>query len=359
MKKVLVVYNTLKNGGVENVIMNITSNISKEGYQFDLVAFEKAETEIYNDRFRALGGTIYTVKQIKTGITIVDRLLNVMPKAYGIFKILKKNKYNAVHSHQSFESGLVMLVSYLAKVKVRITHSHFGGLKPGNKIDAIMRNFNRRLICNYATHKVACSENAYEWLYGENTDKKVIIYNGIDLEKFDGRKNDRKDNTINFINVGRYVESKNHTFLLDVFSELNKFRDNIKLTLVGYGELEEDVINKIKKLGLTDKVEMLPGNSNIVEVLRNQDYSIFPSKREGFSVSLVEFQAMKIPIFISSDITRESDLGICTFLNLNDSASSWAKSVNDYIEHDNGNRNVDLRKIDNKMIAKEIIEIYK
>ena len=359
MKKILVVYNTLKNGGVENVIMNITSNIIKEGYQFDLVTFDNAQTEVYNDKFRALGGTIYKVKQINTGITIVDRLLNILPKSYGLFKVLKSNKYNAVHSHQSFESGLVMFISYIARVKVRITHSHFGGLKAGSKIDAIIRKINRGLISKFATHKVACSENAYEWLFGLSTDKKVIIYNGIDLGEFDGKKNKDNVDTINFVNVGRYVESKNHMFLLDIFKELCKFRDNIKLTLIGYGELKEKIIKKIEELDLIEKVDLLPGNSNIVEILRRQDYSIFPSKREGFSVSLIEFQAMLIPVFLSSNITKESDLGICIFISLDDTPAIWAREINKYISNDNMKRKVDLNKIDNKSIAKKIIEIYK
>lgn len=358
MKKVLVVYNTLKNGGVENVIMNITRNLSDKDIQFDLVTFDNAETEVYNDKFRAYGGKIYKVKTPQTGKAIVDRLLGGVPKFFGLLKLMKNNDYCAVHSHQSFESGIVMMAAAFAKVKVRITHSHFGGLAPGSKLDAIVRKFNRGLISKYATHKVACAENAYEWLYGDNNDKKVIIYNGIDVEKF---KSDRvldKNGIINFVNVGRYVESKNHMFLIDTFYELAKVRDNIRLTLIGYGELEKNIKKAITDKGLSDKVDMLPGNSDVAKILKEMDYSIFPSKREGFSVSLVEFQASNIPCFVSTNITRESNLGICSFLDLEKGPKFWADYVDDYIKNDNAVRNIDLKKIDNRVIAEEFIKIY-
>lgn len=358
MKKVLVVYNNLKNGGVENVIMNITRNLHEEVI-FDLAVFDNCDTQMYNDRFRELGGTIHKIKVPDFNNVILNRLLGAIPKKNGLLKLLKENDYCAVHSHQSFESGVVMVAANSARVPVRITHSHFSGYPARNPLDKMIRKFNRNLINKYSTHKVGCCEAAYNWLYGENEDKKHIIYNGVDLSKFSGNRILNKEGIINFINVGRYVESKNHLFLIETFYNLTKFRNNIKLTLIGYGDLENEIKNKIKEFGLMDKVEMLSGSTEVSNVLKNMDYCIFPSKREGFSVSLVEMQAMKIPCFISDTITKESNLGICEYINLEKGPIYWAEYINNYIENDNGKRDVNLQKVDNKFIAKSFKEMYK
>ena len=73
----------------------------------------------------------------------------------------------------------------------------------------------------------------------------VVLNNGIDFKKFEiGDSKDliRKDLGVKkdcFLvgHVGRFVEQKNHTFIIDIFNELCKKRNNAHLLLVGTGNL--------------------------------------------------------------------------------------------------------------------------
>ena len=47
--------------------------------------------------------------------------------------------------------------------------------------------------------------------------------------------------------VGRFVEQKNHRFLIDIFNEIHKKNNNSILLLAGQGPLMEDIKNKVKE----------------------------------------------------------------------------------------------------------------
>jgi len=86
----------------------------------------------------------------------------------------------------------------------------------------------------FATDYMACTEHAGRWMFGNNEFDKGNIYilnNAIDLEKFayneKVRKQKRKelginDKTLVIGHIGRFVEQKNHRFLIDIFNELHK-----------------------------------------------------------------------------------------------------------------------------------------
>lgn len=56
---------------------------------------------------------------------------------------------------------------------------------------------------------------------------------------------------------GRFVNQKNHRFLIDIFNEIQKKNENAILLLAGQGPLQDEIKNKVSELGLNDKVEFL------------------------------------------------------------------------------------------------------
>ena len=56
--------------------------------------------------------------------------------------------------------------------------------------------------------------------------------------------------------IGRFVLQKNHMFLLEIFRKLVDRNINYKLLLIGNGELEKEVINKIEELKLKENVKV-------------------------------------------------------------------------------------------------------
>ena len=98
---------------------------------------------------------------------------------------------------------------------------------------------------------------------------------------------------------GRLI-NKNFSFLIDNFSILRKkFRD-LKLVIVGEGELRKDIENQINKLNLNSVVKLEGFQSNVYKYLKHSKVFILSSLWEEIGFVIVEAASCNINI-ISSD----------------------------------------------------------
>lgn len=81
--------------------------------------------------------------------------------------------------------------------------------------------------------------------------------------------------------VGRFGHMKNHTFLLDVFEQVNKKIPSSMLLLVGEGGLQDMIKEKAAALGLADKVIFTGNQADVSDYYQAMDFFVFPSVFEG------------------------------------------------------------------------------
>lgn len=371
--KILNCVNDLANGGIESFCLNVNKNIDSNKFKMDYFLVLGVD-EYYRDDVEKLGGTIFNIKSTKIPKFIISKLKIF----YSTIKILKDNgPYSVIHVHNCKGMSLILLASWVCRVPVKVTHSHSAywpkaksvALRIKIKIAYIIRKI---FINIFSTNKLGCSIEACKSMYGRSClkDKRTeVIFNGIELEKFN-KKNYVKDelvakykvnkNEINFINIGRYSEQKNQLFLIDIFYELSKKRDDINLIIIGHGELEDKIKEHINSLNLQEKVRLMPHDSCIPEILSTMDYFILPSLYEGLGIVLIESQAMEIPCFVSNYVPIEAQVGLCNYIKLEDGASIWANKINEYIKNENKQMiNINkLEKYDIKKVVRRLEEIY-
>lgn len=192
----------------------------------------------------------------------------------------------------------------------------------------------------FATDYMCCSELAGRWLFGNKEYDKGNVYllnNAIDLDKFkydeEKRKEKRKelnieDSTLVIGHVGRFVEQKNHRFLIDIFNEVHKQKENSILLLAGQGPLMEEMKEKVKILGIEDSVKFLGQRNDINELYQAFDVFCLPSLYEGLPVVGVEAQATGLLCIFSDDMTKEIKvLDTTEFLSLKQSAEEWTYTI--------------------------------
>ena len=184
-----------------------------------------------------------------------------------------------------------------------------------------------------------CSSLAGEWTYGKKavTERRCIfLKNGIETQKYAYnraiREGKRKELGItdNFVigHIGRFMQQKNHAFLIDIFSAVKKMNPKAKLLLVSEGRLMDEIKQKVSSLGLQNDVLFLGFRNDINELMQAMDVFVLPSLWEGLPFTLVEAQAAGLPCVISDVISDES---IVTDLikkeSLKQSAEIWAKKI--------------------------------
>ena len=319
-------------GGVEAVVMNYYRHIDREKIQFDFICDDDS-TDIPYEEIEKLGGRIILVPGYQKPFKYHKELK----------KIFKENNYKIVHSHISTMSIFPLFAAWLAKVPVRIAHSHSTTNKKEKKknlMKQVLRPFSKVFANNY----MCCSELAGRWLFGNKTYEKGKVYllnNAIDLDKFKYDKKVReskrkelgiKKDTLVIGHIGRFVQQKNHTFLIDIFNEIVKKNKDSVLLLAGQGPLLEETKAKVKELGIEEKVQFLGQRSDANELYQAFDVFLLPSLYEGLPVVGVEAQAAGLLCFLSSDMTKETKvLEATTIMNLTNTPEEWAISILDKV----------------------------
>jgi glycosyltransferase involved in cell wall biosynthesis len=351
-------------GGIETLVMSIIKDLRKDNFEFEVYTNEPNDLS-NKKKLEEMGICINLISENQKKINI--RYM------HNLYKQLKSKEYSVVHSHNLFASGVNLFVAKLAGVPVRIAHAH-------NTKARAKRTFSRKfyesvmkiLIKMFATDLVAVSEEAAVFVFGKKSlkDKRLqIIFNGIDLNKFNKGKYSSQDiyeelglnkDDIHFVSVARFALQKNQKFLINVFSKVLQQLPNSHLTFVGDGELKADVEKYVNEKGISNKVTFLGTRKDIPNILSAMNYFILPSLWEGFGIVYVEAQAMGLHCFASDCIPKVADAGNISFIPLENSPSQWANEIlKEYNESKNKKlRNINMEQFDIKLMEKKISAIY-
>ena len=171
-----------------------------------------------------------------------------------------------------------------------------------------------------------------------NKERILMLPNGIDLSRF-AHKTDVRSRvrqqlglTTQMVigHVGRFAYQKNHTFLLEVFAALCAQRPDVRLLLVGQGDLQEAMQTKAQTLGIEDRVIFYGVTDQPEDLFQAMDLFALPSHFEGLPIVGVEAQAAGLPCLFSSCITRQVKINPnVDFLPIDktDSPALWAQKM--------------------------------
>lgn len=331
--RVLQILGILAGGGVESVVRNYYEHIDRKKIQFDFVVHNDSQCDI-TDAVEMMGGKVYKV---------LPYYKNPIGFVRGIYSVVKANDYNIVHSNMNTLSAFALFAAWMAGAPVRILHNHSTS-SPGETKRNIMKYILRPFARLFANRYLACSRLAAEWMYGRQmveNNKVKIINNAVELQKyaFDSglRENIRQrlwlEDKFVIGHVGRFMFQKNHSFLLDIFAEVHKRHEDTVLLLIGDGPLKSQMEDKVKALGLADSVRFMGLRNDVQDLYNAMDLFVLPSHYEGLPVVGVEAQANGLPILVSTDVTKETELtSVIKFKPLDDGAASWADEIDIYYE---------------------------
>ena len=352
----------MNTGGAETFLMKTLRAIDTTKYQMDFCV-NVQEKGYYDDEIYALGGKIFRIPSKSENVKAFKKQLT---------EIVQKEKYEYVFRITSNGAGFMDL-KIAKKAGARVCSARSSNSSDGNSIKSkIAHRLGRLLYRKYVDVKFAPSDLAAEYTFGKKAVQKgavSILHNGVDLNVFGfdetGRENIRAEFGISpsqtvIGHIGRFMSQKNHTFLLDIFRQIYAQDNNAVLLLVGKGELETQIREKIKALGLERNVIFTGVRSDIPKLLSAMDVFVFPSFYEGMPNTVIEAQATGLPCVIADTITKEADItGLVQYLPLTDSVEEWAQVAIRAISKERKNTKDDFinNKYDIESVAKEFVRL--
>ncbi len=329
-----------------------------KSHQFEISVINTASDDgHYKQKIESLGGKTYNIYSRGIGLF---RSFGQSKKLKEI--LIKKGPFDIVHSHYFSNNGFYLKVAHVAKVPTRISHCHQSNqnIKITKKISLLI---SRKLVSKYATHRLGCSNEAGNFLYGKHPYQ--ILYYGIDYDKFQKKTIDKhqvfkklglRADKKYVIFIGRFAEQKNPMFLLDFYKKIADQNAFVDLIMVGYGPLKKKIVNNIVRLGLNERVHIINPDVNVAEIYRIAECLVLPSLWEGLGIVLIEAQAMGIKCFVSDHITQEANLGLCTYLSLE--CNNWFKNIHEYINQHHSDQPIQPEGFSLKKMLREIRKIY-
>lgn len=325
--RILHVIGIMNRGGAETMIMNLYRNIDRTKIQFDFVENE-GEEAAFDQEIQSLGGRIYRCPRYRGKNHLA------YTKWWHAFFDLHRGEYPIVHGHIGSTAAIYLSIAKRHGIYT-IAHSHSAG--KGSAMYQVL-SWPTRYVANQF---FACSKDAaisrYGRKVGNDADRCPVLNNAIDTGKFVFREAKKQqmrqqlhisESALVIGHVGRFVDAKNHLFLLDVFLELHKRDSNSVLLLVGDGELRSKIERKIQTLGLTDSVILTGVQSNTYDYYQAMDCFVFPSHYEGLGIVVIEAQTAGLPCCISTGVPREAAVtDLVQFRSLDDSPEQWAEWI--------------------------------
>ena len=223
-------------------------------------------------------------------------------------KLCEENKYDIVHCHTPIAAMCTRLACRGVRkkgTKVIYTAHGFHFYK-GAPLKNWLIYYPVEKFCSHFTDVLITINNEDYELASKKMKAKKVVYVpgvGIDLEKFSKCTVDinekRKElgipkNAFILLSVGELNHNKNHEAVIKAIK--NK---DVYYLIAGKGGLQEYLQNEIDDCGLNGRVKLLGFRTDIKELLSVADVFVFPSFREGLSVSLMESMSNGKPCIVS------------------------------------------------------------
>lgn len=331
MQKVLFVVDEKKLGGVSVVLENLLNNLDLTNLNVDVLVLHNSGTSLTN-----LNPNIHIIYGTKA-FDIVDQDFKYLIKTGHIIKALKKcilsyrmqtnNMKSFILKERrkigledydieiAFKSGFCsFIVAYsTAKKKVNWVHEDYETYnrtkRYENTFKEVFEMFDRHVI---VSEKAAKSFNDIYHM----DDKICVIENYINETdiKDQAAKDDIKldENKINIVSLGRFCKEKGFDRLIEAIKilkdKLGKL--NIKVNILGYGDLEGELSQQIISCGVEDIVEIHNTTNmsyNLYSFVKAHDLFVMASRSESFGMTRIEALILGLPV-ITTNVANSDKL---------------------------------------------------
>ena len=325
---------SIQDGGAETIVRDYALMLDKSKYAVIVIVLRRSP-ENSNDKVLVQNGIkiIPIFKNNNLLCKIVQKMNYWWYVPLTLRKILREEKIDVLHIHMTLLHYVKRVAYSIKDVKLFYTcHTLPKRLFQGkNKrefkaaIQLIKKN-DLQLIALHNQMKIELNA-----LF--DIDNTIVLRNGVDFRKYQNcgsKQENRKyvgipQDAFVIGHIGRFESMKNHDFLVDVFNVIQKKNKDAFLLMIGSGRLKRDIINRLEKLGLSEKYLILEHREDIPNLLTTMDAFVFPSKYEGLGIALIEAQLAGLRCIASDNVPHEafcSDNVIA--MSLQDSLEEWS-----------------------------------
>ena len=295
-RKILFVISTLRGGGAERALCNITLAMP-DNVEIDILVNSVSDID-----YPHKGNVISINIPVKNCFSMIYLARVFVKRIYVLRKLKKKNGYDACISFMDSANAANILSGkkYCRTIlSVRTTISQNRSRKYRCIVWPIVKLFYPLANKVVALSKGAASDLIENFKLSERN--VMTIYNGYDIDYIKRRALEKSSldvdpNAFYFINTGRFQEAKGQWHLLRAFNRVVEKHPESRLILCGKGAYDSMLERISNELGIKDKVIFAGFQKNPFAIASKCNVFVFPSLYEGFGNVLIENMACGLPI---------------------------------------------------------------
>lgn len=272
-------------GGAETMCESLTYELKKLGHEVCVVCLLPERTPISRRMEEAGIRILYLDKKLGLDLSMIPKLVRIM----------KSEKPDVVHTHLNVIKYAALAARLAGVPRCVHTVHNVAEEEAEGRLQKITNRFYFRSGWSVPVALSPEVRRSVVSFYGIDEKRVPVIYNGVDLSRCIPKKDYCAD-VLSLLHIGRFNEQKNHKGLLDAFVKIRKSMPGCCLSLIGDGELQEEIRNYAKKLGLEEAVCFLGSQSNVYPYLHKADLFLLPSKFEGMPMTIIEAMGTGLPV---------------------------------------------------------------
>lgn len=273
--RVLHVLNTGRFSGAENVVISLIH--AMEGY--------------YECAYSSPDGPISDILN-ENGIIFYP----IHTESINVFELkrtLDEYKPDIIHAHD-YNAGIMAVLTGTKVPIINHLHNNTPWLRT-----ICLKSVVYGLSCLRYKEILTVSDSVMEeFIFGNYLhEKTTMVGNPINLQKIrtSARKAELVDES-DIVFLGRLAEQKRPVFFIDIIEEISKRIPNVRVAMVGAGDLISEIERKISIGGLQDNIRLYGFQKNPYGLVNNSKILVMPSAWEGFGLAAVEGLALGKPV---------------------------------------------------------------
>ena len=208
-------------------------------------------------------------------------------------RVICQFKPDVIHSHDMKASFISAISKKGIKKVSHIHNSDFSARKIS--IKSLVYNYS----CKRFSKIIWVSDSCFDtYRFKQKVkDKSIILQNVIDVNDLYEKVNaDQNQYEYDIVYVGRFANPKNPLRFVDVIEKVIKVIPNVKVAMIGDGELLEQTKLHAESKKLLNNIKFLGFRSNPYKMLSQAKVLVMTSDREGLPMIAVEAMALEVPI---------------------------------------------------------------
>jgi glycosyltransferase involved in cell wall biosynthesis len=292
--RLLHVIDHLGTGGAQETLLSLIRHLDRRRFHLEVATLHGQGH--YWHIFRQLAVPVYSLSPHKY-------IPLYLPK---LFYLLQTGNFDLIHCHLTASNLIAKPLAAILGVPLIFNYDH-------NDMYRTQQKTRLRLdrLANLLTdHIIAVSASTRDFLIqqeGVPADKITIIYNGVDLERFQAAPDSPTratwrhtwglpENTPVVAGVGRLRQQKNFPLFLRVAREVLREIPQAGFVIAGEGPERPDLELLARDLGIAPQVHFLGYVSDMTELYAGVDLLLMTSHAEGTPLTVLEAMAMGVPV---------------------------------------------------------------